>query len=63
MGTLLRSCVKVREANAIKLTFGLVSGVGSDIRVLNEVRILPGEGEISGVFLVHWFEWRLGVHL
>jgi len=51
MGTLLRGCVKEREA--IELPFGVMSGVDPDIGILDGVHIPQGEGE---VFLVHWFE-------
>ena len=61
MGTLWRSCVKVREA--IELPFGMVSGVGPAIGVLDAVNIFKGKGRFGGFpdrwgFLVHWFQWR-----
>jgi len=53
MGTLLRSCVVVHEP--IELSFGVVSGVGLDIHVLDGCPHAQGEGR----FLSHWFEWRI----
>ena len=55
-GTLWRSCAKLRES--FEMSFGVVSGVGSGIGVLDGGPHAPREGEISGVFLVHWFGWR-----
>jgi len=52
MGTLLRSCVKVREV--IKLPFGVVSGVGWRVRrpILDGVYIWQGEVKVLGVFSI-----------
>jgi len=50
------SCVKVREA--IKLPFGVLSGVGPGIGVLDGGQHAQGEGEVWRGFLVHWFEWH-----
>ena len=47
MGTLLHSCAKVCEA--IELLFGVVSGVGPSIGVLDGVHIPQKEGEVLGV--------------
>jgi len=58
--TLLRSCVKVCEA--IKLPFGVVSGVSRGMGALNGVYILEGKGRFW-VFSPHWFEWQLLVQL
>jgi len=58
MGPLLRSCAEVRTA--IKLSFGVVSGVGPDIDVLDGVHVPQGEGGCFGDFWhlrPHWFEW------
>jgi len=53
------SCVKVHKA--IELRFGVVNGVmGPWIGVLRGFQIAYGKG--VGIFLVHWFEWRFGVH-
>jgi len=45
MGTLLRSCVEVRTA--IELSFGVVSGVGPGIHVLDGSHVPQGEGAVS----------------
>jgi len=42
MGTLLRSCVKVREA--IKLPFGVVSGVDCRVRIRWGLHMAKGGG-------------------
>jgi len=54
--TLLNSCVKLCEV--IELHFGVMSGVGLSIGVLDGVPIVQGEREGLGGF-VHWFEWRI----
>ena len=46
LGLFLRSCAEVGEP--IELSFGEVSGVGPDIRVL--------DGDFLA-FVPHWFEW------
>jgi len=47
VGTLLRSCAEVRTA--IELSFGMVSGVGPGIDVLDGVHVPQGEGAVSGM--------------
>jgi len=58
VGTLLCSCVKVREA--INLLFGEVSGVGRRVRILDGVFIWQGDEVVYflGGRFSHWFEWR-----
>jgi len=66
MGTLLRRCVEVRRA--IELSFGVVSGVGQGIHVLDGC---PRASRERGCFWhgfwrfakirLHWFQWRHGV--
>jgi len=46
-GTLLRTCVELREP--IELSFGVVSGLGSGVHVLDGAH-LPREGWILGSF-------------
>ena len=46
-GLFLHRCMEVHTA--IKLSFGVVSGVGPDIHVLDEVHMPQGEGAVSGV--------------
>jgi len=66
MGNLLRRCVEVRTA--IELSFGLVSGVGPGIHVLDgsprasngSICFWHGFGHFSKIWL-HWFQWRHGV--
>jgi len=48
VGPLLHSCVEVHTA--IELLFGVVSGVGPGIHVLNGVHVTEGEGAVSGIF-------------
>jgi len=58
MGNLLRSCAEMREP--IEMSFGLVSGSGSGIDVLDGVHMPPKEGAVLGIFrhlCPHWFEW------
>jgi len=57
MGNLLRSCAEVREP--IELSFGVVSGVGPGIHVLDGVHVSQKEEAVLGIFLHlrHWFEW------
>jgi len=50
MGTLLRSCAEMREL--IKLSFGVVSGVGPGIDVLYGVHVAQGKGWIWGFALI-----------
>ena len=53
-----RNCAEVREA--IKLLFGMESGVGPGIDVLDGVHMPQEEGAVSGIFLdlcPHTFEW------
>ena len=57
MWILLHSCAKVHEP--IELSFGVVSGVSLGIRVLDEVHMPQGEGEVLGVFWSRWFEWHI----
>jgi len=52
MGTLLHSCVEVRET--IELSFGVVSGISLGIRVLDGVQ-MPQEA-VSGFFAPHQFK-------
>jgi len=40
------------------MPFGVVSGVGRGIGVLDGVHV-PQEGEVSGVSRCRWFEWRI----
>ena len=61
MGTLLHRCVEVRTA--IELSFGVVSGVGQGIHVLDgNPRASRGgsvSGMVSGIFRhlgMHWFQ-------
>ena len=64
MGTLWRSCMKVREQ--IELPFGAGSGVGPVIGVLDGgLRPLRGNGGFLGVseplgFLLNCFQWCFG---
>jgi len=61
MGTLLRSCGEVRTA--IELSFGVVSGVGPGIDVLDGVYVPQGKELFLAWFLSflafapHSFEW------
>ena len=56
MGTLWRSCAKVREA--IELPFGVVSGVARCTGVLDDDPGHRARGMRGfGVVLVQWFEW------
>jgi len=58
MGTLLRSCAEVRTA--IEQSFGVVSGVGPGIGVLDGVHVPQWERAVSGIFqhlCPHSFEW------
>jgi len=55
MVNLLHSCAKVREP--MELSFGMVSGVGLGIHVLDGVQLPQGERAVSGDFRPHWFEW------
>jgi len=48
MGTLLRSCVEVCEP--IELSFGVVSGVGAGIHVLDGGSRTQEEGAVLGFF-------------
>jgi len=57
MGTLLHSRVKVCEP--IELSFGVVSGVGIAIRVLDGFMCPKGKDWLLGIFRPHWFEWRI----
>jgi len=52
VGTLLRSCVEVREP--IELSFGVVSVVGPRIDIRNTVNVAQGEGVDFGVVCPHW---------
>ena len=47
MGTLLHRCVEVHKA--IELSFGVVSGVGPGIRVLDEGPRASRGGAVSGM--------------
>ena len=49
MGHLLRSCVEVHEP--MELSFGMVSGVGPGIHVLDGVHMPQGEGAVSRIGL------------
>jgi len=53
MGTLLRSCSKVRKT--MELSFGVVSGVGLAIRVLEGVHVQTPTGRGFGNFVPHCF--------
>jgi len=58
MGPLLCSCAEVHAA--IKLSFGVVSGVTPGIRVLDGVHVPQEEGVALEIFWhlrLHWFEW------
>jgi len=57
MGTLLRSCAKVREP--IELSFWVVNGVSLGIRVLDGIQVPQGEGAASEVFQHNWFQWHI----
>jgi len=46
MGTLLHSCVEVHEP--IKQLFGVVSGIGRGIGVLDGVHVPQGKGGFRG---------------
>jgi len=54
MGSLWRSCAKLREP--IELSFVVVSWVGSSIGVLDEFHVPQAKGEVSGVF------WSIGLN-
>jgi len=55
-GLLWHTCVKVPKA--IKLPFGVVSGVGQGMGVLDMgPRLARGRG-VLGFFLPHRFEWH-----
>ena len=44
----------------IKLSFGVVNGVGHGIDILDGVHVPQGEGAAFGIFRhlrPHWFEW------
>jgi len=56
MGTLWRSCAKVRKP--MELPFGVVRGVGPVIIVLDGVHISKGKGRFGG-FDVYWLVWDL----
>jgi len=56
MRTLLHTCVKVHEA--IELSFGVVSGVGSGIGVLDGGLHAPRKRGGYGVFSPYWFGWH-----
>jgi len=49
MGTLRRSCGKLRES--INMSFGVVSGVGRGMVVLKGVHVPQGEGRCLGFFV------------
>ena len=49
-----RSCAKVPEA--MGLSFGVLSGVGPGIGVLDGIQFPKGTGEVFWGSLVHWFE-------
>jgi len=53
MGTLLCSCVKV--CGAIELLFGVASGMGPGIGILDGGQ--HPQGRFWGSVLVYWFEW------
>ena len=58
MGTLLHSCVEMREP--IELSFGVVSGVGPGIDVLDGGQRASRGRAVSGIFRhlrPHRFEW------
>jgi len=55
MGTLLHSCAEMREL--IKLSLGVVSGVGFIILVLHGGPGAPRGKGGCGKFLPHWFKW------
>jgi len=48
-GDLLHSCVEVCEP--IELLFGVVSGLGREMGVLDGVHLTQGEGDVFGVFI------------
>jgi len=54
MGTLLHSYVEVREP--IELSFGVVSGVGRGMGVLDGVQVPQGVWQFRGVLTLHWFQ-------
>ena len=57
MGVLLHSCAEVRAA--IELSFGVVSGVGPGIHVLDGVHVPQGKWAVLEIFRhLHsqWFE-------
>jgi len=53
------SYVEVREP--IELSFGVVSGVGPSIDVLDGVHVTQGEAAVSGFFgpLAQWFQCHI----
>jgi len=58
MGTLLYGCMKVNEP--IEMLFGMVSGVGPDIDILDEGSCTSRRRGCCGdfsAFVPHWFEW------
>jgi len=58
MGTLLRSCAKVREP--MELSFEVVSGVGHTMGELEEVHMPQGEGSFED-FVLRLF-WGMNKH-
>jgi len=54
VGTLWRSCAKVREP--VELLFRVVSGLGQDIGVLDGVHVPQREGEVLGERFAWHFE-------
>jgi len=56
VGNLLHSCVEVCEP--IELSFGVVSGVGGWMGVLDGVHVPQGEEAVFGWGISpHWFQW------
>ena len=55
MGSLLHSCAEV--CKPMELSFGVMSGVGPGIGVLDGVDVLQREGAVSWGFSPHWFQW------
>ena len=57
MGTLRRTCATVPQPS--ELRFGVVvSAVDRSIAVLDGVNVIQGEGEVLGVFVLHFYNWK-----
>ena len=52
MGALQRRCATVPQSS--ELRFGVVRAVGRGIAVLDGVHVVQGEGDVFGVFVLHF---------